>query len=120
MAEYIDRQAAVDALWKALWKYEDDSERAFQTHEELDIGDWFQHRIFVQRMSDIDRKTIIDMPSADVEPVRHGRWNCSDDIYEYAVCSSCKWDSGEPYGYITQEYSYCPNCGARMDKEGSE
>lgn len=77
MADYIDRQAAIDALWKALWKYEDDSELAFQTHEELDIGEWFQHRIFVQRMSDIDRQTIIDMPAADVEPVVR----CKDCIF---------------------------------------
>ena len=35
---------------------------------DLDIGDWIEHRIFVQNMSDIDRKTIMELPSAQPEP----------------------------------------------------
>lgn len=102
MQDLISRQAAVDALWKALWKYEDDSEQAFQTHEELDIGEWFQHRIFVQRMSDIDRDTIADMPSADVEPVVR----CKDCVV-LQTCRFAQWLGLD--GYCSQ--------GARMDGE---
>lgn len=58
----ISRQATIDALWKALYEYENKTEKQFIDSEELDIADWFQHRVFVQNMSDIDRKTILNMP----------------------------------------------------------
>lgn len=59
----IDRQAAVDALWKALYAYEDKTEKQFQDSDVLDISDWIAHRIFVQNMNDIDRQTILNLPS---------------------------------------------------------
>ena len=65
--DLIERQAAIDALWKALYEYEDKTEKQFQESEDLDIGDWIEHRIFVQNMSDIDRKTIMELPSAQPE-----------------------------------------------------
>ena len=77
MDDCINRQAAVDALWKALYDYEDKSEKAFQESEELDVRDWFLHRGFVQNMSDIDRQTILSLPSANaVEVVR-----CKDCLF---------------------------------------
>jgi hypothetical protein len=63
-SDVISRQAAIDALWKALYDYEDKTEKQFQESDELDVADWFLHRIFVQNMSDIDRKTILNLPSA--------------------------------------------------------
>ena len=45
------------------------------------------------------------MPSADVAPVRHGRW---DFDMSGAWCSVC----GE---YSEGEYRYCPSCGSKMD-----
>ena len=54
-------------------------------------------------------------PSADVAPVRHGRWI---DKGEYAVCMECggrsgtQYDGVEPIPLMTQ---FCPNCGAIMD-----
>ena len=59
----ISRQDAIDALWKALYDYEDKTEKQFQESKELDIADWIQHRIFVQNMNDIDRQTILALPS---------------------------------------------------------
>ena len=67
MDDLISRQAAIDALWKALYEYEDETEKKFQESEDLDIQDWIQHRIFVQNMSDIDRQTILNLPSAQFE-----------------------------------------------------
>ena len=52
------------------------------------------------------------MDSADVAPVRHGRWLCVDtDTEQFFLCNRCKkkeyWES-----------NYCPNCGCKMDLEG--
>lgn len=66
------------------------------------------------------RGMLMDVPSADVAPVRHGRW-VDDERYVdgyYANCSECGWqlDVKEERGY----HNYCPNCGARMDGESDE
>lgn len=52
------------------------------------------------------------IPAADVEEVRHGKFNFlqEDMVWCYCgVCSVCR-------NYV-QAWNYCPNCGARMDKE---
>lgn len=65
MNNLIDRQMAINALWKALFDYEDKTEKQFQESEELDIDDWISgHRSFVQNMNDIDRQTIFNLPLA--------------------------------------------------------
>ena len=64
VGDTISRQAAIDALWKALYAYEDKMEKQFQESDELDVSEWIEHRIFVQNMSDIDRQTILALPSA--------------------------------------------------------
>lgn len=81
MQDLISRQAAVDALWKALFEYEDKMEKKFQESEDLDIQDWIQHRIFVQNMSDIDRRTILDLPPAEPRLIR---------------CKDCYWWTKQP------------------------
>ena len=55
---------------------------------------------------------IYEMPTADVAPVRHGKWLCVDtDTEQFFLCNRCKkkeyWES-----------DYCPSCGCRMDLEG--
>lgn len=65
MDDFILRQAAIDALWKALYEYEDKTEKQFQESDELDVRDWMLPRIFVQNMNDIDRQTILNLPSAE-------------------------------------------------------
>ena len=59
----ISRKTVIDALWKAMYEYEDKMEKQFIESDDLDIEDWIQHRIFVQNMSDIDRQTILELPS---------------------------------------------------------
>ena len=58
---------------------------------------------------------IDEMPTADVEPVRHGRWiEHPDDIFplESTIeCSVC----GEQENVDIHNDNFCPNCGARMD-----
>ena len=72
----ISRRAAIDALWKALYEYEDETEKQFQESEDLDVEDWIGHRIFVQNMNDIDRQTILNLPSAQPEII-----HCGECIY---------------------------------------
>lgn len=48
-------------------------------------------------------------PSADVAPVRHGRWKRHGK--NLGECSEC----GE---VVSVRNNYCPNCGAKMDLEG--
>ena len=67
MNDTISRREAVDALWEALYEYEDKTKKQFQESDELDVEDWILHREFVQNMSDIDRRTIFDLPSAQPE-----------------------------------------------------
>lgn len=43
-----------------------------------------------------------------------GHWNCGDDMFEYAICSSYKHETGEAWEYAKRNFKYCPNCGAKM------
>ena len=61
--DLIDRNETIKALWKALYEYEDRTEKQFVESSELDVADWILYRIFVQDMSDIDRQTILQMPT---------------------------------------------------------
>ena len=55
---------------------------------------------------------IYEMPAADVAPVRHGRWEIvvGSDGKEHMVCTGCRKQQD-----LTGVFSYCPNCGCRMD-----
>lgn len=60
------------------------------------------------------RKFILEAPAADVVEVRHGR-NLKDDTPSLFECSVCNWCSYDTLCGDTEDYNYCPNCGARMD-----
>ena len=65
---------------------------------------------------------IIDCKSADVQEVRHGKWESTELMYENGCtrCSECKT---EYYVSGLEEIcgdtlpTFCPICGARMDGE---
>jgi DNA-directed RNA polymerase subunit RPC12/RpoP len=60
-------------------------------------------------------EVIADIPTADVQPVKRGRWSeCFTDMYHYSgICSVCGKVSIKT---LTESlYAFCPNCGARMD-----
>ena len=75
------------------------------------------HRVTVDA-DDVDFG-VDKIPSADVAPVRHGRWILDEKRY-VIYCSEC----GEVSGYslnlrdVREENHYCPNCGCKMDLEG--
>lgn len=56
------------------------------------------------------KETIDSVPSADVRPVRHGRWLIKTIRGDKrTVCSECLLETGTCY-----EENFCPNCGADM------
>ena len=56
-----------------------------------------------------------EIQAADVAPVRHGRWIPSDQTGD--CCYACSECGFERDAYLLDIGNYCPNCGARMDKE---
>lgn len=53
-------------------------------------------------------------PSADVAPVRHGRWEMNSDRPDNIICTNC--DAGfDVWKHEAKDFNYCPNCGAKMD-----
>lgn len=95
MAEYIEREAAIDAAIEA-------------------------HNIIDNNPCQNIRDCINAIPAADVVPVRHGRWRKAvgtSGIVRMS-CTNCGFmrfpenDSREPM------FAYCPRCGARMDGDG--
>lgn len=59
-----------------------------------------------------------NFPSADVAPVRHGRWEqCFEDWRKQIEGDKCSLCGFEHYGTSINHYLYCPNCGAKMDLE---
>ena len=84
MAEYIDKEAAMRAV--------------LGESTDAHYPEWYA-------------AILMELPTADVAPVRHGRWNIMEGEKMRRVCSKCGWDVPE-YGKF---YSYCPDCGAKMD-----
>ena len=75
--------------------------------EELDKGKpWDGH-------TSKDVRRLLSMPTADVAPVRHGRWEEASDG-DGIVCPFCRTDFCTII-YDTEYFNYCPNCGAKMD-----
>ena len=92
MNEYIDREAAVDAVTGIYY----DTPEINLTAEKFEAE-------------------INGIQAADVAPVRHGRWI---DKGEYAVCTECGGQSGTQYDcveLIPLMTQFCPNCGVKMD-----
>lgn len=81
--------------------------------------------------ADVDLREMLDeieaLPSADVQPVKHGRWieqrHTPTNGYNYNVpygtyvCSSCGLEihNDEYSKYVRGTYTNCPVCTARMD-----
>ena len=109
MAEYIKRETFL----------KDIEERYCLPCKEAgkDHNGFICHACWVDAM----RVDVIDAPAADVAPVVHGRWIEQEDpmLDVYYTCSVCKEDFYiETTGYTEKDmflYTYCPNCGAKMD-----
>ena len=102
MAEYIDREAAIDAItdfagkaptrsaYDAIWK----SARALRK-----------------------------IPTADVVPVVCGQWTTKhyiDGIFEgtnFDECSACGYQRVFEDPALKTRYDYCPRCGAKLEQD---
>lgn len=109
MKEYIEREQAI-ALFYPVDPENDGSDGCTIVYKSGNFSS-----------SEIEAM-LSDLPAADVAEVRHGRWIPSDmgggEPDEAYICSEC----GEPWTLIDgnpaeNNMRYCPNCGARMDKE---
>ena len=58
-----------------------------------------------------------EFPSADVAPVRHGRWKCNKPC---PVCGEDRFKGLDADIWADWEPPYCPNCGAKMDGSSNE
>lgn len=82
----------------------------------VDLGVMMQTHLWTREQT---YNAIFCLPSADVAPVRHGKWEgCKGDI----TCSACGeyalYDSED----IEMQYRtlYCPFCGAKMGEGGTD
>lgn len=82
--------------------------RYYAEYKKQDIYDGSQDRDWLKRCID-------EAPTIEVELVRHGRWEKrGQEIY----CSECGEESGYTWAGASVYSDYCPNCGAKLDKEG--
>ena len=89
MADYIERQAAVEAIKN------DACELVYYSKADA--------------ISCLEAE-----PAANVREDVHGKWEIvtGSNGKEYMVCTNCKVIQD-----LTALFTYCPNCGARMDGE---
>ena len=101
MAEYIERDLILDTIAKDHSKRGDCEEKAA-----LDIWD-----------------SIKKIPAADVVEVRRGEWQVNvygqHKNFRDVICPICGVNFACHTGMLQlQRFSYCPNCGAKMDGKG--
>ena len=65
----------------------------------------------------VDALQIAIAPTVDVAPIRHGQWETNSDRSDTLICSVCKCGFDM---WKHDPHNFCPNCGAKMDKEKSE
>lgn len=92
MAEYIDRETAIEAI--------------ISEPTDAHYPSWYTERIK-------------QIPAADVAQVVHGYNTGRCRIFN---CSECGYGvddifQEDEHNYSVEEFNYCPNCGARMDLE---
>lgn len=78
------------------------------------------------KLVEATRDYIASLSAADVAPVRHGRWLDEDfpdkpaTVHGMAIFSVCgELSHKAEHGYNILSI-YCPNCGAKMDKEAAD
>lgn len=116
MTEYIDREEAIKAI----------AEDKIEMTPELiaigrAIGTYTAEQAFdgINQACDRHIESIKIIPAADVQPVKHGKWE--NGVAFHKVCSKCNCIIVDPafdeVFFGCGRLNYCPNCGAKMDGE---
>ena len=90
--DYISRQATIAAIHElkmSVSGYDNDA---------LDVSSIYE--------------VLGEIPTADVQPVKRGKWKRVALILNRSVCSNCSWRTDE---IDTFDFNFCPNCGAKME-----
>lgn len=109
MAEYIIREQAKQAIYEYILS---------QTMSKYPSAELCK----ASRMGAEGAMYELDyIPTADVEEVKHGEWVHTSrgfDVSGDYECSVCQSPSGIKHFYNGKKYSFCPDCGAKMDGKG--
>lgn len=92
MAEYIKREAAIKAIY-------DSDPNGIRRTLGFNVGQI--------------EEALRAIPTADVAPVRHGRWALNKKYGDYE-CSECGQGDVKAMDFTNLKMRYCPNCGAKM------
>lgn len=103
MAEYIEREAAMNVLVLLAW-------------QDFNLSDSFQTYLDALKDADIQFRSL---PAADVKPVVRGEWrhkkNKNWQGGGVTYCSVCRYGfSDGGYHAVEEHFRYCPACGADM------
>ena len=103
MDEYINREALRDSVESIDWY-------SVRRGELITGAESSENALY--KASDI-YSAIDNAPTADVAPVRHGRWIAIKVLNEWdkGQCSECR----SIFNSSVWGTNYCPNCGAKMD-----
>ena len=112
MDEYIKRNEIIKILEERLKEKDMSLKNATYIEDINEIGNEINElKVLIEIIE-------LDIPAADVEPVKHGYW-----IREYLnygvsryICSVCNGIIGE-YEMDFGHNKFCPMCGTKMDRK---
>lgn len=94
MADYIDRQAILKKIEKI--------------RQDVQMMDDIRRASIIMNGMHLCEEAVMNQPSANVEPVRHGHWIYTPTSPLGFTCSEC--------GKEMCRFNYCPHCGAKIDE----
>lgn len=115
MAEYIERTEELMLAMNAGARAIENTKRYHGAVYTKDVFSESPQEIPYLQAAKVLRE-VSDAPAADVAPVVHGRWVHTDLAYHWKSLDECG-----VCGYHDEKrqhlgnYSYCLNCGAKMD-----
>ena len=109
MDDYISREAVV---------------RYLKGFSEKELNGRSNFGMITSSVLDKAERAISEMPAVDVQPVKHGRWISTEELY-YNGMTKCSCCNEEYYIEDIQNLqgdlrvvNYCPNCGSKNRMDG--